>query len=110
LHFALDGEAAQAVEQLEQTTREFAGESVILRFGRFWGPGTDYRTPPQPPTIHIDTAGAKAARLLMHAPGDIPRDRDQRPRLIPAPRRAGPRPRTYVYGLHTFAEAIRVQR
>jgi putative NADH-flavin reductase len=42
--------------------------AVILRFGRFWGPGTDYRTPPQPPTIHIDTAGAKAAPLLMHAP------------------------------------------
>jgi hypothetical protein len=66
--FALDGDAAQAVEQLEQATREFAGESVILRFGRFWGPGTNYRTPPQPPTIHIDTAGAKAARLLTHAP------------------------------------------
>ena len=66
--FALDGDAAQAVEQLEQATREFAGKSVVLRFGRFWGPGTNYRTPPQPPTIHIDTAGAKAARLLTHAP------------------------------------------
>jgi nucleoside-diphosphate-sugar epimerase len=39
--FALDGDPAQAVEQLEQATREFAGESVILRFGRFWGPGTN---------------------------------------------------------------------
>ena len=31
--FALDGEAAQAVEQLEQTTREFAGESGVLGTG-----------------------------------------------------------------------------
>jgi nucleoside-diphosphate-sugar epimerase len=66
--FALDGEAAQAVEELEQTTRGFAGESVILRFGRFWGPGTQYRRPPQPPTIHIEIAGAQSARLLTHAP------------------------------------------
>jgi nucleoside-diphosphate-sugar epimerase len=65
--FALDGDAAQAVAQLEQATCAFAGESVVLRFGRFWGPGTDHRTPPPPPAIQIDEAGAKAARLLVHA-------------------------------------------
>jgi nucleoside-diphosphate-sugar epimerase len=66
--FALKGDSAEALEHLEQATRAFAGESVILRFGRFWGPGTAHRTPPQPPTIHIDKAGAKAAHLLAQAP------------------------------------------
>jgi nucleoside-diphosphate-sugar epimerase len=66
--FALDGDAATAVEQLEQTTRDFPGESLILRFGRLWGPDTFYETPPQPPVIHIDLAGVKAARLLLQAP------------------------------------------
>ena len=32
--FPLHEEAAQAFEQLEHATREFGGESVILRFGR----------------------------------------------------------------------------
>jgi uncharacterized protein YbjT (DUF2867 family) len=66
--FPLDGDAAVAVNELEQSAREFPGESVILRFGRLWGPGTYYRAPPRPPTIHIDVAGARAARLLVQAP------------------------------------------
>jgi nucleoside-diphosphate-sugar epimerase len=37
--FALDGDAAQAVEELEQSTRGFSGEALVLRFGRLWGPG-----------------------------------------------------------------------
>jgi uncharacterized protein YbjT (DUF2867 family) len=65
--FSLEGDAAQAVEQLERATLGFDGESVILRFGRLWGPGTEYRARPQPPTVHIDDAGADAARLLVHA-------------------------------------------
>jgi nucleoside-diphosphate-sugar epimerase len=66
--FALDGDAARAVEQLEQSTRAFWGEALVLRFGRLWGPGTSYDTPPQPPTIHIEKAGGEAARFLTHAP------------------------------------------
>jgi nucleoside-diphosphate-sugar epimerase len=66
--FALDGEAAQTLEQLERSTREFPHDGVILRFGRFWGPGTSYQTPPQPPAIRIDRAGSEAARLLADAP------------------------------------------
>lgn len=65
--FGLDGDSAEALEHLEQATRAFAGESVILRFGRLWGPGTEYRTPPQPPTIQIERAGTYAARCLVHA-------------------------------------------
>jgi dTDP-4-dehydrorhamnose reductase len=66
--FPLDGDGTVAVHELEQSARQFPGESVILRFGRLWGPGTYYRAPPQPPTIHIDVAGGTAARLLVQAP------------------------------------------
>jgi hypothetical protein len=66
--FTLDGEAGEAVDHLERTTREFRGEAVILRFGRLWGPGTFYDMPAQPPTVRIDRAGAEAARLLTQAP------------------------------------------
>jgi nucleoside-diphosphate-sugar epimerase len=69
--FALGGEAARAVERLEHATREFAGDSIILRFGRFWGPGTSHRIAPQPPTIHIERAGAVAARCLVHADAGV---------------------------------------
>jgi nucleoside-diphosphate-sugar epimerase len=65
--FPLDSDAAAAVTELEQSTREFPGESVILRFGRLWGPSTYYETPPRPPAIHVDRAGERAAQLLLHA-------------------------------------------
>jgi nucleoside-diphosphate-sugar epimerase len=65
--FALEGEAAQALEQLERSTRQFPRDALILRFGRFWGPGTAYQAPPQPPSIHIEKAAAEAARLLAQA-------------------------------------------
>jgi nucleoside-diphosphate-sugar epimerase len=65
--FPLEGDSAVAVDDLEQSTREFKGEPVILRFGRLWGPGTSYSVPARPPTIHIDHAGARAARLLVQA-------------------------------------------
>ena len=66
--FALRGDAARALEELEQSTRTFAGEALILRFGRLWGPGTLHDTPPEVPAIHIEQAGAEAARLLTDAP------------------------------------------
>lgn len=65
--FPLDGDAAAAVNELEQSAREFPGESVILRFGRLWGPGTHYVAPPRSPAIHIECAGARAAKQLVQA-------------------------------------------
>jgi putative NADH-flavin reductase len=65
--FALEGDAGLAVEQLEQSAGEFAGDALILRFGRLWGPGTFYRASPHSPAVHVDKAGAEAARLLTHA-------------------------------------------
>lgn len=68
--FTLEGEAGRTVERLEQSTRSFRGEALILRFGRLWGPGTAYETPARTPTVHIDQAGALAAQLIARgAPG-----------------------------------------
>jgi hypothetical protein len=66
--FPLTGDAARALEELERSTQDFAGEVVILRFGRLWGPGTFHKRPPEPPAIHISMAGREAARLITDAP------------------------------------------
>jgi nucleoside-diphosphate-sugar epimerase len=66
--FPLQGDAARALEQLEQSTHLFPGQAVILRFGRFWGPETLHQTPPLPPAVHIEKAGAEASTLITHAP------------------------------------------
>jgi nucleoside-diphosphate-sugar epimerase len=66
--FELEGEAGRAVEELERSTRRFTGEGLVIRFGRLWGPGTAYDTPPRPPAIHVDKAGAEGARLIIQAP------------------------------------------
>jgi nucleoside-diphosphate-sugar epimerase len=68
--FTLEGDAQQAVEQLERSARAFSRDAIILRFGRLWGPGTRHRERPAPPTIHIDEAGVRAAHLIAcGAPG-----------------------------------------
>lgn len=69
--FTLEGDAAAAVDELEAASRAFVGASLILRFGRLWGPGTLYEASPGPPAVHIDRAGAEAARLIAQAPAGI---------------------------------------
>jgi hypothetical protein len=66
--FPLHGDAARALEQLEDSTHLFPGEALILRFGRFWGPETSHESPPEPPTIHIEKAGVEASKLITDAP------------------------------------------
>ena len=63
--FLLRGEAAKTVEELERSTLRFRGEAVVLRFGRFWGPGTFHETVPDPPAVHVTRAGEEAARLIV---------------------------------------------
>jgi hypothetical protein len=65
--FELESEGARAVEELERTARDSPGDGVVLRFGRLWGPGTAYAAPAEPPTIHVERAGAEAARLIVDA-------------------------------------------
>lgn len=69
--FPLDGAAAAAVAELEDASRAFAGASLILRFGRLWGPATFHEAEPEPPAVHVDEAGAEAARLIVQAPAGI---------------------------------------
>jgi nucleoside-diphosphate-sugar epimerase len=66
--FALEGTAADAVEQMERTALNAPLDVLILRFARFWGRGTWYREPPGSEAVHIDEAGARAAQLLTSAP------------------------------------------
>jgi hypothetical protein len=49
---------------MEHTALESPIDVLILRFGRLWGPATFYQEPPEPPTIHIDDAGTRAATLI----------------------------------------------
>jgi len=66
--FSLDRAAAEAVDQMEQTALAAPLDVLILRFGRLWGPGTWYQEAPDPPVIHIDAAGARAAGLITSSP------------------------------------------
>jgi len=62
--FPLERPAAEALTQMEQTALESPIEVLILRFGRLWGPATFYHEPPEPPAIHINDAGTRAAPLI----------------------------------------------
>jgi uncharacterized protein YbjT (DUF2867 family) len=66
--FALERTAADAVEQMERTALNAPLDVLILRFARFWGPGTFYREPPDSEAVRIEEAGARAAKLLTSAP------------------------------------------
>jgi uncharacterized protein YbjT (DUF2867 family) len=62
--FPLERPAAEALEQMEQTALESPIDVLILQFGRLWGQATFYQEPPDPPAIHIDDAGTRAADLI----------------------------------------------
>jgi nucleoside-diphosphate-sugar epimerase len=66
--FPLEGESADALEHMEQTALGAPLEVLILRFGRLWGHDTWYDEPPGSDAVHLDEAGARAARLLISAP------------------------------------------
>jgi nucleoside-diphosphate-sugar epimerase len=66
--FPLERPAAEALEVMEQAALESPIEVLILRFGRLWGPSTWYQEPPEPPAIHIDDAGRRAADLITSGP------------------------------------------
>jgi nucleoside-diphosphate-sugar epimerase len=66
--FPLEPPAAEALARMEQTALESRLEVLILRFGRLWGPSTFYEEPPEPPAIHVEDAGARAAVLIVSGP------------------------------------------
>ena len=62
------GPGADAVASLEKAVLEVNG--VVLRYGRFYGPGTYYEgEPPEAPRVHIDTAAARTLDALDASPG-----------------------------------------
>jgi uncharacterized protein YbjT (DUF2867 family) len=69
--FSLKRAAAEALEDMERAALESPLEVLILRFGRFWGPDTFHQEPPEPPAIHIDDAGTRAATLTTSGPPGI---------------------------------------
>lgn len=62
---------ATAVESLEANALDSGLETIVLRFGRLWGPGTWSETPAPPPTVHVTEAGRRAAQLLLDAPPGV---------------------------------------
>lgn len=55
--------AGAATEELERLVLEARG--VVLRYGRFYGPGTWYeQLPPPPPRVHVDEAARRTVDAL----------------------------------------------
>jgi len=62
--FSTTPESDAAVSQMERDALDAGLAAVVLRFGRFWGPGTWHTAPPDPPAIEIGEAGRRAAALI----------------------------------------------
>jgi nucleoside-diphosphate-sugar epimerase len=58
----LTGAGRTAKEDLERTVLAVGG--VVVRYGRFYGPGTYHAELPEPPRIQIDDAARRTAELL----------------------------------------------
>jgi uncharacterized protein YbjT (DUF2867 family) len=66
--WSLHDDSGAAVQELERGTLGVGG--VVLRYGRFYGPGTYHADPPPPPRIHIDEAARRTVEAL-DAPSGI---------------------------------------
>ena len=55
---------ARGVARLENQVLGGAFEGIVLRYGRLYGPGTGFDTPPAGGPVHVDAA-AEAARLAV---------------------------------------------
>jgi nucleoside-diphosphate-sugar epimerase len=65
----LTGDAGAAVGELEQLVLAIGG--VVLRYGRFYGPGTYYEHAlPEPPRVHVARAAQRTVSAL-DAPSGI---------------------------------------
>jgi hypothetical protein len=62
--FSTTPDSDAAVSEMEQDALDSGLVAVVLRFGRFWGPGTWHIAPPEPPAIEIGEAGRRAAEVI----------------------------------------------
>ena len=69
--FPAGGASTAAVAALEAGALGSGLEALVLRFGRFWGPGTWAESAaPEAPSVHVDEAGRQASALIVTgAPG-----------------------------------------
>jgi len=66
----LEGDSGAAVAELEAAVLEFGG--VVLRYGRFYGPGTYHESDlPEPPRIHVDEAARRTVEALDAPSGTV---------------------------------------
>ena len=65
--FATTPESDAAVAAEERDAQSSGLEALILRFGRFWGPGTWNATRAASPAIEIGEAGRRAAAAILGA-------------------------------------------
>ena len=64
----LAGDAGAATGELERSV--LAAGGVVLRYGRFYGPGTYHeQAPPPPPRVHLDEAARRTVAALDEPPG-----------------------------------------
>jgi nucleoside-diphosphate-sugar epimerase len=65
-----EGPDAQAVAELERSVLAEGG--VVLRYGKFYGPGTyNEQRPPDEPRVHIDRAAERTAEALDEPAGVV---------------------------------------
>jgi nucleoside-diphosphate-sugar epimerase len=64
-----DGPDARAVAELERSVLAEGG--VVLRYGRFYGPGTYNEQPPEEPRVHIDRAAERTVEALGEPTGVV---------------------------------------
>jgi uncharacterized protein YbjT (DUF2867 family) len=66
----LRADAGASVEDLERAVLDAGG--VVVRYGRFYGPGTYYEAElPPPPRVHVDEAARRTLPLLDTASGIV---------------------------------------
>jgi nucleoside-diphosphate-sugar epimerase len=60
----LDAAAGSGIAQLETQVLDSPFEAIVLRYGRFYGPGTGIDTPPLGGPVHVEAAADAARRSL----------------------------------------------
>lgn len=63
------GLTARGVTSLEQQVLASGLESVVLRYGKLYGPGTGFDTPPPGGPVHVDAAADAARRAVLQGAG-----------------------------------------
>jgi nucleoside-diphosphate-sugar epimerase len=58
--------AARAVASLEQQVLDSPMVGIVLRYGRFYGPGTGFDKPAAGGAVHVDAAADAARRAVTH--------------------------------------------